>query len=217
MDKNVIKYMKKIIIIGDSHSNLFNNDNELHKRGNWNNNQICSYFDINWLGPVTLWRLCRDKENLVDFSKYENGSNIVLNFGEIDIRCHFYKNYGDDYEKHIDLLVNNLYEFLSKYSDQYSIHITSICPPIKSNDCISPNSSLPFIGSDEYRINVTKYLNKKLSSMKNINFFNIYNMYVDVDGTLDIKKSDRIVHCIKTTDFENYVIDYFNLPINKNK
>ncbi len=41
--------MNKIVVIGDSHSQLFDN-NIILKRGSWVNNEL-NIFDVRWLGP----------------------------------------------------------------------------------------------------------------------------------------------------------------------
>lgn len=217
--------MDKIIVMGDSHCDLFHND-QRRKRGQWSDSFFTNLFDCRWLGPVTFWRVCRDKNKSIDF---ENGiryvpspgcdtttevskeQTLILFFGEIDIRCHIGK-YGD-YKNTIDDMCENMYEFLSNYKD-YNIHFSSILPPMYSDKCIASNSDLPFIESDEYRSDATLYFNKKIKELcdkLNFGYFDIYPLYVDDEGMIDISKSDKIVHGIKTKDLEDYIKLYFNI------
>ena len=80
------------------------------------------------------------------------------------------------------------------------------------NKCISPNSDLPFIGSDEYRRDATLYFNINLfyvSNKYNIGYFDLHKLYADDANMLDFDKSDKIVHGIKTLELENYIREYF--------
>ena len=105
---------------------------------------------------------------------------------------------------------------ISKYIDiniNYNIHLLSIPPPIEQNKCKSINYEFPFIGSDESRRDMTYYFNYKLSELskiKDIGFLDIHSFYSE-NGFLKIEKSDNIVHCVKTSEFENYIKKYFNL------
>jgi len=60
--------MKKIVVIGDSHSQLFAN-NPNFKRGLWIDLGLEEMFDVRWMGPVTYWRLCRDQSEFIGFSR----------------------------------------------------------------------------------------------------------------------------------------------------
>jgi hypothetical protein len=219
---------KKIVVIGDSHSSLFDNNHTERKRGSWEDSALESLFDVRWLGPLTLWRVIRDRENCINFkegvmydptgsmqisTKLELGQDVILVFGEIDIRCHIYNIKGELYRQLIDKMILNLEDFLSKHKDSYKIHICSILPPMSEAKCTSPDSHFPFIGSDSYRCEVTKYFNSKLKELTdniNLGYFDIYEMYSDENNMLEFDKSDTIVHGIKTKELENYIKKYFS-------
>jgi hypothetical protein len=217
--------MGKIVVIGDSHSQLFSNLPQLN-RGVWSSNEF-DIFDVRWLGPVTYWRLSRDGDNFINFNsdifytphfgfdvttKVNIDDDIMISLGEIDIRCNLLKNY-DNYKDGIDLIINNLTKYLNRYLD-YKIHLISIIPPISKEKCTSHNSELPFIGSDKDRSDMTIYFNhqlKELSDKIGFKYFDIYSLYKDKDGMLDFDKSDKIVHGLKNNELENYIKKYFNL------
>lgn len=48
---------------------------------------------IHYLGPITMYRIERDKLNVIDFRKMEisEEDTVVLAFGEIDVRGHINK------------------------------------------------------------------------------------------------------------------------------
>lgn len=216
--------MNKIVVIGDSHSQLFSN-NEQFKRGMWSDINLEKYFDVRWLGPVTFWRLCRDQKNFIDFNedifytpfpsmtvttKIDPSIDIMISLGEIDVRCHLSNQKN---KKTIDDMSLLIEKFLINYQN-HKIHLLSIIPPIRKNDCISHNDMFPFIGEDEERANNTKYFNeklKKISNDYNIRYFDLYSLYVDDENFLDISKSDKIVHAIKTERLEKYIKSYFKL------
>jgi len=217
---------KKIVVIGDSHSSLFDNNHNERKRGVWEDQSLAELFDVRWLGPLTLWRLCRDKENCIDFSKdlnydptgnmivstkLEPGQDVILVFGEIDIRCHIY-NHGN-YHQVVDNMISELRTFLSVYKNDYKIHLSSIIPPMPSEKCTSPDSHFPFVGSNNYRRDVTLYFNSKLKELSQNNgmgYFDIHKMYSDENNMLEFEKSDKIVHGIKIKELEDYIKEYFN-------
>lgn len=219
---------KKIVVIGDSHSSLFDDNHTERKRGYWEDNSLKDFFDVRWLGPLTLWRICRDKENCIDFkndvmynptgtirlsTKIELGQNVILVFGEIDVRCHIFNNSGESYKQLIDNMILNLGDFLFKYKDNYKIHICSILPPMSEEKCTSPDSHFPFVGSDLYRSEATLYFNLKLKELTvnmSFGYFDIYEMYSDENNMLDFDKSDKIVHGIKIKELENYIKTYFS-------
>ena len=221
--------VKKIIVIGDSHAQLFDNDHE-RRRGCWIDGDLENLFDIRWMGPVTLWRLCRDQKSFIDFendikylpfpgfreitTKAEYDQDIMLSLGEIDIRCHVIRHNNGNYRKVIDAMAENLDCYISQFYQRFKIHLMSVVPPMYVQQCISPNSDLPFIGSDEERRDATLYLNQKLfdiSNKYNIGYFDAHKLYADDNNMLDIAKSDQIVHGMKTLELENYIKAYYGV------
>ncbi len=224
--------MKKIVVIGDSHADLFSDDDERTKRGKWSNRDYVDMFDVRWLGPLTYWRVCRDMEKSLDLNngvlynptglktvstKVEIGTDVMLVFGEIDVRCHIKKHAGDNYKNLIDDMSSILNNIIIKYKDSYNLHICSIIPPMCEEKCISPNDSFPFVGDDKYRSLSTLYFNSKLkeiSENNNIGYFDIHTQFADENNMLDFDKSDKIVHAIKTKHFEDYIKEYFGIKNN---
>lgn len=220
--------MNKVVVIGDSHSQLFDNVPNF-KRGTWKDNSLSNVFEIKWIGPVTYWRLCRDQESFIDFSKDINytpypgmgittknnlGGEIMLSLGEIDIRCQIIKHGGDNYKSIIDDMSLKIEEFITKFNSDYKIHLISVLPPINKDKCTSPNDKFPFIGTDKQRSDVTICFNEKLlyiSKKYDLGYFDLHSIYRDKDNMLDFEKSDKIVHAIKTDELEAYIKQYFSL------
>lgn len=198
--------MDKVIVIGDSHSLLFS------ERGNWVDPRLNNMFDVKWLGPVTFWRFCRDKNTCIDLESISNGRTVLFSFGEIDIRCHIINHIETTYQDVIDKMMGELETYLSNNSARLDLHFMSVPPPMYKDLCTSPNKDFPFVGSDEYRSEITKYFNSKLKEMverHNIGYFDCYGFYCDENNMLDYKKSDTVVHAVKTKELEDYVKNYF--------
>ena len=210
--------MSKIVVVGDSHASLFDNNPE-RKRGLWSNDSYSNLFDAKHIGPTTLYKVGRDDlYNLCRINELSTGQKCMLSFGEIDIRCHIIKQSQTQLTSVraiVDDLISSLKKRLLEFNYKlYDLHILSVLPPIKKDLCTGPNPQFPFIGTDEERKDATIYLNnglKKICSELNIGYFNQYDLYVDKDGYLDLEKSDKIVHAWKTLELEVYITKYFNL------
>jgi len=214
--------LNRTVVIGDSHSQLFSNIESLG-RGVWDD-PCCDIFDVRWIGPVTYFRLCRDKNDFIDFNRdiiynsannstvstrIEKGGSILLSLGEIDIRCNIHKH--GDYRVTIDKMSDEIDSYVNQYIDDFDLHLCSILPPINKNNCISENKEFPFIGTDEERRDSTIYFNEKLlgiSKKYRIGYFDVYSLYKNEYNMLDIEKSDNIVHAKKTKELEKYIREY---------
>ena len=205
--------MDRIIVIGDSHSQLFDNNKSLG-RGTWENENL-DVFDVRWLGPVTYWRLCRDQNNFINLNDFcQPGQNVMISLGEIDIRSNILKYNQDSPIENIDYMIDKINNFIINSKNNINLHLISIIPPIKSSNCISINSDFPFIGTDDERRKLTEYFNKclkKIAKKNSIGYFDIHKVYSDNKGFLDIESSDKIVHGIKTKKLETEIKKYFNL------
>ena len=215
--------MDKIVTIGDSHCQLFANEARF-KRGLWVDKNLENHFDVRWLGPVTFWRLCRDQKNFIDFdvdikhypyanmtvtTKLNDGQNIILCFGEIDIRYHIL-NHGENFRETIDSMINDFSSYLVSYNNRFKIHICSILPPVRRFE----HEDIPFVGTDEERRDMTLYFNEKLKEVAeklNLGFFDLSPIYANEDNMLEVSKSDNIVHAIKTLELEEKIKQYFNI------
>lgn len=194
----------KIIAIGDSHCQLFDNKPE-YKRGLWNNNYLTNIFSTDWLGPVTLRRLTRDKTSFLDLNKYNAYDAILLSFGEIDIRSNIMKQ--DNPLENIDFMLKELKDYLNNYK-HLNIYFLSVLPPMKVELCTGVNPSFPFIGTNEERKELTVYLNNGIENIckeLNLNYLDLFDLY-NKEGFLDFIKSDTIIHAIKTTQLEEILI-----------
>lgn len=219
---------KKIVVLGDSHSQLFAN-NANFKRGLWIDSGLEEVFDVRWMGPVTYWRLCRDQSEFIDFSRNilytpyqdmtittfcEPGQNVILSLGEIDVRSNILKHNSTDYKEGADYMLDRISSFAEREKNKVRLNLMSIIPPMKINDCQSVNPEFPFVGSDENRSELTEYLNVGLldiAERHGIGYFDIYSLYSDDMGFLKPDLSDNIVHAIKSESLEIYIKKYFDL------
>lgn len=217
--------MKKIIVIGDSHSTLYDK-NPNRNRGVWENRDLDNIFDVRWIGPVTFWRLCRDQDKFIDFNsdikytahpdcpmttKAEKGSEILIVLGEIDVRCNILK--FQPYKKTVDEMIIKIKKFITKYNSDFNFHIQSIVPTIYKKNFGDKKPLFPFVGNDKERKDVTLYFNDKLKEMCkkiNIGYFDIFDIYADDNNMMIFEKSDAIVHAMKTPELEDRIEKYFN-------
>lgn len=218
--------MKKIIVIGDSHSTLYDK-NPNRNRGVWVDNNLNNVFDVRWIGPVTFWRLCRDQEKFIDFNsdikycilpecsmttKAEKGSEILIVLGEIDVRCNILK--YKPYKKTIDEMIKKIEKFIKKYNSDFKLHIQSIVPTIYQANFGNKKPLFPFVGNDEERRDVTLYFNDKLKELCKsigVGYFDIFDIYADKNQMMTPEKSDYIVHAMKTPELEERIKEYFKL------
>lgn len=226
-----IKYlgnMNKIVVIGDSHSTLYSDIKE-RNRGIWENPKLYNIFDIRWIGPVTFWRLCRDKNTFINlekdvFHKNPNGDiittkciekqNVLLVLGEIDVRCNILKFGYDNFKTTINKMINDIEEYIKSYDNKFNFHIQSIVPTIYKLNFGNKKPLFPFVGDDKERKEVTIYFNKKLkelSKKNNIGYFDIFQIYADNNNMMTLEKSDHIVHAMKNKELEIYIEKYFKL------
>jgi len=218
--------MKKIIVIGDSHSTLYDK-NPNRNRGVWIDSNLNNVFDVRWIGPVTFWRLCRDQEKFIDFNsdikyyahpecpmttKAKKGSEIIIVLGEIDVRCNILKH--KPYKKTVDEMIKKIEKFISKYNSDFNFHIQSIVPTIYRANFGTKKPLFPFVGNDEERRDVTLYFNDKLKALCksiDIGYFDIFDIYADKKQMMTPEKSDYIVHAMKTPELEERIKEYFKL------
>lgn len=212
-----------ITVIGDSHSTLYSNVPE-RNRGQWIDPSLSFLFDTRWLGPYTLWRLCREQQKFVDLKSkiYYNSTgitthtqcdtkNVLLVFGEIDMRCHICKFFP--VEEKIDEMVSLLCNFMLKYNKEFNLHFQSIVPTIYRENFGDKKPLFPFVGNDTERRDATLYMNEKIKAMCETNgfgYFDIFDLYADENNMMDFDKSDGIVHAMKTPELETRIKEYFN-------
>ena len=219
--------MRNIVAIGDSHASLYSNIPE-RNRGVWSDPSLGNIFEPKWLGPFTFWRLCREQKSFIDFNKSkeyvvcdvkfntkaEPNQEILIIFGEIDVRCHILKFGYSKYEETVDNMIRLIENYIESYNGKFKFHIQSIVPPIYKVNFGNKVPLFPFVGSDEERRDVTLYFNKKLKELChkiNIGYFDIFDIYSDDNNMMVLEKSDAIVHAIKTPELEKRIKKYFKL------
>ena len=219
--------MKSVIVIGDSHSTLYDK-NSARNRGVWEDGSLNNLFDVRWIGPVTFWRLCRDQRDFIDFdknieytalpeckmtTKVDEGSDIMIVLGEIDVRCNILKLGFGKYKDVVDDMIDKIELFISSYGGKFNFHIQSIVPAIYRANFSPKKPLFPFVGNDKERKDVTLYFNEKLKELSEkigIGYFDIFDIYSDKDNMMILEKSDSIVHAMKTKELEERIKEYFN-------
>lgn len=188
-----------ICIYGDSHAIFnFNNLNIPHK--NFGQSSI------------TMFRIGRD--NLIvnyDKSQHDENSIICITYGEIDCRCHIQRqiNLGKKEEEVINELVDKYFKTIkNSVAECKKIIVVGIIPPTKQNDYESLHGPIThefnFVGTDDervrYTINTNKLIEKKCTEYGYV-YFNPYDYYMRIDGTLKYELSDKCVHIGDNTHF----------------
>lgn len=161
----------------------------------------CKQIHPHWLGPWTMHRFGRGEFSIHSL-QIPIGSDVLLSFGEIDVRCHV----GKHAPKHHFGTMGVLVELASGYEkailkDQVpcqwnQLGVMSIVPPARQLESLV-NEEFPFIGSDQERASNTAILNGLLRAMCHRNgwiYVDIYSIYAAPDGTLPSSQSDGNVH-----------------------
>jgi hypothetical protein len=198
-----------IYIYGDSHAGI-----------NFKNLKL-DYTDLHY-SSITMFRIGRDNI-IINFNKdmLQNNDIIILSYGEIDCRCHIYKQIilGRNEDDIINELVVNYFNTIKNniLDIDAKIIIVGVIPPTKKNDYERINGPVlhefPFLGSDEDRVRYTKKINKLLEEFSIINnyyYFNPYSYYERQDGTLKYELSDKLVHLGNNSYFLEKFIELYN-------
>lgn len=158
-------------------------------------------FQINWLGPVTMFRVGRDSLQFIDLKKLgvKEQDSVIFSFGEIDVRCHIEKQsilQNRPFEQVVDMLVENYMAAIVANKHQYNSLQCIVCtvvPPTDSNS----NKKYPTYGQLETRIAITRYLNNKIKEAcpsHGLQVLDIYSQLATTDGALNKALSDGSVH-----------------------
>ncbi|MCH9620615.1 MAG: hypothetical protein S4CHLAM20_00150 [Chlamydiia bacterium] len=201
--------MSKIHTIGDSHCGFSfrgASDEDMilypHEEG-----IMQVPLQVHYLGSRTMYsfglRGCEEK----DLEGIEKDDYLVFCFGEIDVRCHIYNQVHKnkrDLGEIMCVLVENYTSQIISIAKKLEITpvIFGITPPVKELTV----EGYPSVGPFEERVKYTKLLNQTLEAKakeKGILYFDVYNEYADVDGTLNMKYSDNLMH----------IGQDFNLPV----
>lgn len=190
-----------IYIFGDSHANFsFKNLNIPHIN--------------NYENSITMFRIGRDNIIInLDKSVIDNNSIIIINYGEVDYRFHIINqiNLGKNEDIIINELITNYFNTIHNNFTIYNkIIIVAVIPPInnfKFEQIHGPiTHEFPFKGTDEQRVLITNKVNNKIKeycNKYNYIYFDPFDYYKDIDGTLKFELSDTICHLKDNTHFLN--------------
>ena len=196
--KKYLKFMKQTlsnkkigknynIYIGDSHA-------EFYGRNFAENNDTKNIFLSIWTGPTLLLSFCKSNKiysktiflikKIISHYGYKNNYNLILCFGEIDIRNLFYqilyvfnlKSEDELFEDYADSL-KKIIEIYSEMFPDLNFYFYEIAPttniigkePTNQNeiDEISLNEKFPVLGNFRKRIYWQKKLCEKIKQLKN--------------------------------------------------
>jgi hypothetical protein len=179
-------------------------------------NVSCPYpIQMNYLGKDNAVSMGEfSQKNYLDITKFgvEEDDICVFHFGETDVRSIFHSK--DVNKEDMDLVVNSLcksyidsvLENKSKYK-KLTCTIMSVIPPAHK-EFSTENKAVPFNGSDQKRAEWTRMLNTRLRKMcvaHNLDYLDIYALYVDSDGMLERRFKDDHVS-IKNTELVSFEI-----------
>ena len=196
--------------IGDSHAS------NIHSAWKIFENKIKSHH----IGPCLAYSFGRDKLKRINLQKLGIQENDIVCFclGEIDVRCHIHKYINTNTYKNIinniiEMYIEAINENIKTYKN-IKVCIYNIIPPKYYIEGMEYNPDFPFLGTNEDRLQYTKYFNSKLKeccNTYNFIFIDIYNNYCDNNGFLDLHKSDNSVHIIDGNYLKHYLENILKL------
>lgn len=151
-------------------------------------------------------------------------SMIIFCFGEIDCRCHVHKHITDTtswknvieilVKKYVDTVVSDTLKTPSG-SSFFLVNTRNICifnvpPPFKNH--VSSNVNLPILGTDEERVNYSRYFNectKRECDKHNLTFIDVYDKYCDEEGFIKPELSDGKNHILD----QKYVVEFLEQQV----
>jgi hypothetical protein len=185
------------LLIGDSHVSGFVMDNaiisvnELHVRDS---------FGAIHLGPRTLFKIINhssiiDELIILNKSKLLNVNKVVLSFGEIDIRSHYFNPESTNYQLQ-DLIhsVMFLHELVLKHFDK-SIEIVWLSPiaPVHHESELAPKNICNIHGHYKQRLEIIHRFNELLY-FSNIKTYNLLPKTINSQGFLEVSKTFDGLH-----------------------
>ena len=181
-----------IHIYGDSHADRsFRNLKLPHK----------NYF----MPSITMFRIGRDNA-IINFNNkiHDENSIICISYGEVDCRCHIRRqiDLGRDEDDVIRGLVSDYFKTLANNIKIYkNVIIVGVIPPRSQSKFERIHGRIthefPFVGTDQDRVRYTQKVNRLLEeqcTLQGYVYFNPYQHYADIDGTLKESMSDKNVH-----------------------
>ena len=145
--------------------------------------------------------------------EFRHGDTIVFSFGEIDCRCHVYKQSTEirPYTQVIDSLVHNYFKSIQIRTAGipfYRICVYNIVPPVRKDTF--EDTDYPCRGTDDERKMYVQYFNKKLKEyciQYEYMFIDVYDDFADADGFLQTDLSDGTVHIDRKEPLVNFIQD----------
>ena len=160
-----------------------------------------------------MFRVGRDNY-IMNFNSEEHNKDSILCFayGEIDCRCHVFrqKELGRDEDVIILELVLQFFRALTTHIKAHKqVIVVAVIPPLKKDDYEKVHGPIthafPFLGTDEDRVRYRNKVNtllKILCEKHRYTFFNPYDDYYRApDGTLKYELSDTYCHLGNNTHF----------------
>ena len=176
---------------------------------------------INWLGPKLCYTIGSYEKwkqgKMFNFGEVKDGDSVVFCFGEIDCRAHIHKHATKDepvdYKTQINGIVERYFETLKKSitfckKSNVRFFVYNVVPP-PTDEFVLQNKQFPTLGNQYERITYVKYFNTKLKEYcdkTEFTFFDIYNLYSDKDGFMNMKYCDG-THITDSTFLEKYCAD----------
>ncbi len=148
------------------------------------------------VGPVTMHRIGRDQPILNEHLHIQKDGLWIFCFGEIDVRCHVFKQ--SQLRPEIDVLrdLASRYEQAILKQNHPHIAILGIVPPTRFHPS-KQNPEYPMQGSDQDRLRYTTILNQYLYQICLKNqwvFLHLNPFYQDKEGFMQESLSDGTVH-----------------------
>lgn len=145
------------------------------------------------LGPMTMYIFGNAKTIVAN--KIPEGKPYCLSYGEVDCRYHVFRH--QPWKDTIDELVKNYLKIIDLNAEiNPNVFLFNVVPPPRRDHLENPegNTAFPFYGSDAERLQYANYMNTLLKSQDKYPVIDIYNLYCDKDGFLNMEQSDGHVH-----------------------
>jgi hypothetical protein len=152
---------------------------------------------LNWLGPVTMYRVGRDKAWFLKEPDIAGGAWAVLVFGGIDVRCHIGRiaeETGSPRRAVVASLVTAYLEAVRSRREGNTI-VLGVMPPADGSGVV--DADFPVFGLWRDRIEIAGMVNAELAVRTRefgIEFLAIPDFYANESGGLDPRLSDGGVH-----------------------
>ncbi len=212
-----------IHVFGDSHASFcFSNNKFLafteYSFFNYfhNNAQVFLPFVISAYISKTMHGVSSKGLDLINIknSWVQENDIVIFAFGEVDVRAHIGRQRDEkkrDLSEIIDTLVTKYFKFIKANKQQFNniyCVVMSVVPP--SDTCVDP--SMPFYGTLEDRVNITKMLNQKLQNVcrqEKFEFLDVYSLFANEKGFLIYQLSDGCMHInmLHNTIIKNKLIE----------